>query len=90
MTPKQEHKMRVEKSTRLRQEFAATKPVCPCCGQQTLSVLGGVGSFWLECTCGSYSALSETCSAALENVGGWQKIDPELNACMYPPIGGAK
>lgn len=84
-----EHHKRVEESTRLREEFRAKNATCPVCGLEGhLQPCGGVGSFWIECPCGAYSALSSTLEEALTNLDGWHQVDPDLNARMYPPVGG--
>lgn len=61
---------------------------CPMCLTPGLQPMGGGSTCWLECPCGGYSAMSPSWEAALANVEGWRDVDPGLNACMVPPVGG--
>jgi hypothetical protein len=61
---------------------------CPQCLKPGLAPMGGGNTCWFECSCGAYSPLATSWAAARENIEGWSVVDPNLNACMYPPVGG--
>lgn len=75
-----------EKQERARQR--AKGNACPMCLEASLTPFGGRPTCWWECTCGAYSPMKKTWEEAYEDAGGWQDVDPELNARMSPPIGG--
>lgn len=76
-----------ERGNRERKAAKDANHCCPICGGPGLLPLGGPGSYWFEHTCGAYSRLCATLEEAL-NPEGWQVVDAELNAAMYPPVGG--
>lgn len=62
---------------------------CPCCGSTLSFFGGGPGSYWAECSCGSYSDLGadiDAVKALCTDVCRWHEVDPSVS--MYPPIGG--
>jgi hypothetical protein len=76
----------VEQSKKARQAFQQANHECPVCGELGLLPLGGPGSYWIEHSCGAYSEMKPTLEEALNSK--WVNVDPELNARMYPPVGG--
>ena len=78
----------VEKAKQERISFKEKNHKCPICEEMTLSPFGGPGHYWIECPCGSYSPIKNSYNEALLDVEHWLEIDPELNARMYPPVGG--
>lgn len=81
----------IEAQNKARKEVRDAKHECPMCLTAGLVPLGGGGgsSFWFECPCGAYSALSTSWEAALANVEGWTMVDEDLNRRMSPPVGGS-
>lgn len=78
----------VRKDSDRRKAFNGERNLCPCCGEMTLQPLGGSATVWIECQCGSYSPMKATYEEALAAVDEWEQVDPELDARMYPPVGG--
>jgi hypothetical protein len=83
----EQHKALVKQGIEERNAARRAMHACPMCKEPQLAPMGGPGSYWFECQCGAYSPLKPTLEEAL-NPEGWQMVDPDLNALMYPPIGG--
>lgn len=83
----------VKQSIKERTEFEMHNRPCPTCGGSAtedapgISALGGPGHYWIEHICGSYSEMKATLEEAYTST--WVAVDPDLNAGMYPPVGGA-
>lgn len=59
---------------------------CPACFEGSPIPLGGEPTCWWECSCGNYSGMCRTWDEAFASE--WVLVDPDLNARMYPPVGG--
>ena len=68
-----------------RKALRAKNNVCPSCGFGIVIPLGGKPTCWWECECGAYSPLKPTWEEALADPN-WLEADPEVMACMVPPM----
>lgn len=79
---------KIAKDREARKAFMEKGHACPACTEVKLLACGGLGSCWLECSCGAYSPMSPTWEEALQELDAWEVVGPELNARMHPPVGG--
>lgn len=86
MTPEEHYNQQVTAERDQRKQLREAYHVCPLCRKEFVVPLGGGRTCWWECKCGGYSQLCRTWEDALTSQ--WVVVDPELNARMYPPIGG--